>query len=572
MHSLETQRASTPSGRPLDTLGAIGHDALEVLGPTANVPANSASAMPTQYILHDKIGAGGMATVHLGLLVAPLGFSRIVAVKRLHAGFSGQPEFAAMLVDEARIAARIRHPNVVPTLDVFIDGGACLVMEYIEGESLAQLLRATSSTATPVPSSIVVAVMAGVLHGLHAAHTACSAKGEALNIMHRDVSPQNIMVGTDGVARLFDFGVAKARGRLQHTRVGEFKGKLPYMAPEQFSGARLTQAIDIYSASVTLWEALTLRRLFDGSSEEEIFGKVLQAKVPAPSEIEPSVPKALDAVVLRGLSRSPEARFASAEEMALALERAVPPAPPLSVGAWVRELAAESLAARARLVARVEEEAASPPRTAAIQPSTLSEPARISGTASTPPTPAPVPVAVALPTSSRPPLASQPPAPSVTPTESAPTTTTSENRSYPSLQHPLLQKGWRRLRTAPVALLVLAPIGIALGWAAFAARADNEPGSTPASPRAGALVTRIANAKTSANQLPAPKAGAGDASPGDEGAREASEPVSVTPEAPSSLPETSKSVNTGAKPQGSVPRRPPKAPTYLESDPFTRRK
>jgi len=317
--------------------------------------------MSRQYFLHAPIGAGGMATVHIGQLIAPLGFSRVVAIKRLHPMLSGQPEFAAMLVDEARITARVRHLNVIPTLDVFVEAGECfLVMEYVEGESLAKLLHAASFAEKSVPPEVAVAVITGVLHGLHAAHTAKSARGEPLNIMHRDVSPQNILVGADGISRIFDFGVAKALGRLQQTRAGEFKGKLPYLAPELFGQVPPTQRVDIYAASVALWESLTTRRLFDGASEEEIFAKILQARVPAPSELAPRLPRGLDEVVLRGLSRFPEARFESAEQMAEALERLVRPAPPREVAAWMQSLAGEALAQRARLVSAIEG-AAMPP-------------------------------------------------------------------------------------------------------------------------------------------------------------------------------------------------------------------
>lgn len=311
--------------------------------------------MSTRYVLHDSIGSGGMATVHLGHLHAPLGFTRVVAIKRLHPALSRQAEFAAMLVDEARITARVRHLNVIPTLDVFLENGECfLVMEYVEGESLAKLLRSVSQAEQSAPLGVVSAVLCGVLHGLHAAHVAKSGSGVPLQLIHRDVSPQNIIVGSDGIARVFDFGVAKALGRLQQTRAGEFKGKLPYLAPEQFGDGKLDHRVDVYAASVTLWEALTTRRLFDGGSEEEVFGKILQSRIPAPSELRPDVPPALDELVQRGLSRSPNDRFASAAEMALALEQAAPPASPREVTLWLESLAGEALAKRAALVAEID--------------------------------------------------------------------------------------------------------------------------------------------------------------------------------------------------------------------------
>src|SRR5262245_51026591 len=167
-----------------------------------------------RYALHGELASGGMATVHLGRLLGPVGFSRTVAIKRLHAQYAQDPEFVSMFLDEARLAARIRHPNVVPTLDVVATSGELfLVMEYVPGESLSRLARAARDRMERMPPRIVSAIMSGVLHGLHAAHEAKSERGEPLGIVHRDVSPQNVLVGTDGVARVLDFGVAKAAGR-----------------------------------------------------------------------------------------------------------------------------------------------------------------------------------------------------------------------------------------------------------------------------------------------------------------------------------------------------------------------
>src|SRR5277367_6228356 len=216
-----------------------------------------------RYALYEKIASGGMASIHIGRLLGPVGFSRTVAVKRMHAHFSEDPDFVSMFLDEARLAARIQHPNVVPTLDVVAtDGETFLVMEYVQGESLARLLRSVRSIMTPADTHVIATIMAGVLHGLHAAHEAKNEQGEPLGIVHRDVSPQNILVGTDGVPRVLDFGVAKAVGRLQTTREGQSKGKLSYMAPEQLHGAGVTRQTDVYAAAVVTWEALTGKRLF----------------------------------------------------------------------------------------------------------------------------------------------------------------------------------------------------------------------------------------------------------------------------------------------------------------------
>src|SRR5450432_3116813 len=180
-----------------------------------------------RYALYGKLAAGGMATVHFGRLLGPAGFSRTVAIKRLHPQFAKDPEFVAMFLDEARLAARIHHPNVIATLDVVaLEGELFLVLEYVQGESFASLLRAARDRRTPVPLPVVSAVMTGVLHGLHAAHEAKNERGEPLRLVHRDVSPHNVLVGADGVPRVLDFGIAKAAGRLQTTREGHLKGKL----------------------------------------------------------------------------------------------------------------------------------------------------------------------------------------------------------------------------------------------------------------------------------------------------------------------------------------------------------
>lgn len=309
-----------------------------------------------RYSLFAEIASGGMASIHIGRLLGPVGFSRTVAIKRLHAQFAKDPEFVTMFLDEARLAARIRHPNVVPTIDVVAtEGELFLVMDYIQGVSLAQLARNMQAADTLVPQEIVRAIMSGVLHGLHAAHEAKNERGEPLGIVHRDVSPQNILVGADGVARLIDFGIAKAIGRCHVTRDRYLKGKLSYMAPEQIDNASVDQRTDVYAASVVLWELLTGRRLFDADTEPSKLVRVLTSAVARPSSIVPAIPASLDALVLRGMNRDPKRRFASARELALALEASGRMASPSKVGAWVEATAHEQLAARAAHVTAVEQ-------------------------------------------------------------------------------------------------------------------------------------------------------------------------------------------------------------------------
>jgi serine/threonine-protein kinase len=278
-----------------------------------------------RYILFGEIAAGGMATVHFGRLNGPVGFSRTVAIKRLHPQFAKDPEFVTMFLDEARLAGRIRHPNVVPTLDVVAtEGEMFLVMDYVQGESLSRLSRALRAKNTQIPPDIVVTVLAGALHGLHAAHEAKDEQGQPLEIVHRDVSPQNILIGTDGVARVLDFGVAKAAGRLQTTREGQIKGKISYMAPEQLHGGRVTRQTDIYAAAVVLWETLTGQRLYEGDNEAMVLVKALEGKVTPPSKIVQGLSPSFDQVIARGISRDPGQRFTTAREMAIALLKSSP--------------------------------------------------------------------------------------------------------------------------------------------------------------------------------------------------------------------------------------------------------
>jgi eukaryotic-like serine/threonine-protein kinase len=307
-----------------------------------------------RYALYDEIASGGMATVHIGRLLGPIGFARTVAIKRPHAQFARDPEFVSMFLDEARLAARIHHPNVAGILDVVaVAGELLLVMEYIQGESFARLIRATRESRRPVPLPILVAIMIGILDGLHAAHEATNDRGEPLGLVHRDVSPHNLLVGTDGVARVLDFGVAKAAGRIQTTRDGQLKGKISYMAPEQIQGA-VDRTTDVHAVAVVLWEALTGRRLFFAENDVKTLANALASRAEPPSVHNPLVPFALDTLVLRGLAPNQSARFSTAREMARALQGIVRPAPASDVGDWVKATAGHAIALRAARIATIE--------------------------------------------------------------------------------------------------------------------------------------------------------------------------------------------------------------------------
>jgi serine/threonine-protein kinase len=309
-----------------------------------------------RYALFDEIAAGGMATIHLGRLVGPVGFSRTVAIKTLHPQFAKDPEFVEMFLEEARLASRIQHPNVISTVDVATtEGEVFLVMEYVAGESLAKLVRSAVKKGDPIPVEIAVSILAGMLHGLHATHEAKNEQLEPMHIVHRDVSPQNVLVGLDGVARIFDFGVAKAAAmRSQSTSDGQMKGKLSYMSPEQLNSRDVDRRTDVFAAGVVAWECLAGRRLFAGSDPGEVLAKVLTLDIPAPIDVLSSVPRTLSNTVMRALERSPEQRWQTARDFAIELERNVVLAAPHLVGDWVAENAGDALQDRRRRVEAVE--------------------------------------------------------------------------------------------------------------------------------------------------------------------------------------------------------------------------
>ena len=308
-----------------------------------------------RYALFDELASGGMATVHLGRLLGPVGFSRTVAIKRLHPQHAKDSEFVTMLLDEARLAARIRHPNVVATLDVVAtEGEVFLVMEYVEGESLSYVtricarrpsasLRTSRRTSSPERCTACMPPM-------KPRATTVSRSGSST----RGVPPQNILIGIDGVPRVLDFGVAKAAGRLQTTDQGRIKGKLGYMAPEQLAAKPVLRKTDIFAAGIVLWEALTGERLFRGEDPAEIVGKVLNAPIMPTRELAPDIPESLDAVVMRALARRPEQRFDTALEMAEAIEAATGLVAARKVGNWLKEMLGARLDERAAKVAEVE--------------------------------------------------------------------------------------------------------------------------------------------------------------------------------------------------------------------------
>jgi serine/threonine-protein kinase len=298
-----------------------------------------------RYELLVRLASGGMATVHLARARGVAGFERLFAVKLCHPHLLEDPSFVTMFLDEARLAALIRHPNVVATVDVGTEEELYMVMEYVEGGALNRLQRAARRAPEkrlPLPASMRVALDA--LAGLHAAHEVCSADGTPLLLVHRDLSPQNLLVGTDGLTRITDFGIARAEARLHQTTGTTLKGKVAYMSPEQLQGGEVDRRSDLFALGVVLWEMLTGRRLFVGESRGEIAHAVSDGPIPAPSMVVPGLPRTLDPVLEAVLARDPERRPGTALELSETLEATdLPVAGHREVGDLVREALAEDL-------------------------------------------------------------------------------------------------------------------------------------------------------------------------------------------------------------------------------------
>lgn len=299
-----------------------------------------------------KIASGGMATVYVGRRLD--GDPRLWAIKRAHAHLIEQTEFRQMFIEEAQVASRIRHPKIVAIHDVEELGEELrLVMDYVEGGTLGEL----NAGGEPVPPAIVVRILLDAAEGLHAAHGMTDDDGKHMNLVHRDVSPHNILVGVDGVARLADFGIAKCAMSSNSTTTGALKGKLGYMSPEYIEGNAPDQRHDVFALGIVLWELFAHKRLFRGPNEVETMKNVVAAEVPLISEVVPQLGTDFDAVLSMALARRREDRFENAQAVAAALEIAAARSHLLAsheeVGAYLQERLAARLAKRRAAIAEL---------------------------------------------------------------------------------------------------------------------------------------------------------------------------------------------------------------------------
>jgi serine/threonine protein kinase len=285
--------------------------------------SDTARTMLDRYELIAPIARGGMGSVHLARLAGAGGFQRLYAIKRMHPHLADEEEFVAMLLDEARLAARIHHTNAVAIIDVREHPeGPFVVMDYVDGVTLARLSAGAAAMPWKARTRLALRVICDALAGLHAAHDLRDDDGHALALVHRDVSPQNILVGTDGVGRITDFGIAVAAARIAASRPGTLKGKPAYMSPEQVSGEAVDRRSDLFAMGVVLWECLTGQRLFQGGTEAAALVMVLGAPIASPREHAPELGEGLAAVCLKALARPRDERYADAREMLRALESA----------------------------------------------------------------------------------------------------------------------------------------------------------------------------------------------------------------------------------------------------------
>jgi hypothetical protein len=273
-----------------------------------------------KYTLIARLATGGMGEIFLARLQGVAGFEKIVVIKRVLPHLAGEDRFIAMLLDEARIAARLSHPNICQVQELGeVEGEYYIAMEYLEGVTMADLLRRLSKQGQVMEARVAVAMVTQACEGLHAAHELVDRAGQPTNLVHRDVSPSNVFITTAGMVKILDFGIAKTPDRLSRTRTGAVKGKWAYMSPEQILRQPLDRRSDIFSLGIVLFESLTGWRLFHHPSEYQICRAITETDAPSIRNFQPALPETLAEVVAKALSRDPAQRFVTARDMSKAL-------------------------------------------------------------------------------------------------------------------------------------------------------------------------------------------------------------------------------------------------------------
>ncbi len=273
-----------------------------------------------KYRLIAGLGRGGMASVHLAVMHGPAGFNKLVVLKQIHPEYAEDPEILGMFRDEAQLAARLSHPNVVQTNEVGQEGERhFLAMEYLDGQPLNRINRRMERHGG-LPLVLHLRVIADLLNGLHYAHELTDYNGAPLGVVHRDVTPQNIFVTYDGGVKIVDFGIAKAQTALMQTRVGIIKGKIAYMAPEQARGEPVDRRADIFAVGVMMWEAATGKRPWEGLPELAVMKNLLQGHFPRPSSVRPDIAPALEAIIVKALAHDRRDRHATAADLQAEVE------------------------------------------------------------------------------------------------------------------------------------------------------------------------------------------------------------------------------------------------------------
>ncbi len=274
-----------------------------------------------RYRLIAELAHGGMGDVYLGVAQGPGGFNKLMVIKQLRPALAEDEQFLAMFLEEARLAARLNHPNVVQTVEVGSEGrDHFLAMEYLEGQSL-QRLRTRIAKDRPFPLGPHLRILVEVCAGLHYAHELVDIDNTPLGIVHRDVTPHNLFVTYEGRVKVVDFGIAKAMDSSLETRTGELKGKIAYMPPEQASAQRVDRRADVFAVGVMIWEAAVGRRLWKGMNELAIMHQLMNGAIPSPRSVDPRVPPELDRICQKAMATSPDDRYATAADLSADLER-----------------------------------------------------------------------------------------------------------------------------------------------------------------------------------------------------------------------------------------------------------